>query len=98
MSETEESVVKPAFVEGDVFPDFELLDHRGRKVKLSSYTRPTGTDVLLDLTDGYPLIVTFYRGYFCPRDGAHLRELVRWQEQLAVNYCKLVAVRPMGRL
>jgi cytochrome oxidase Cu insertion factor (SCO1/SenC/PrrC family) len=39
-------------VVGGRFPDLELPDHRGQPVKLSK------------LADGYPLIVSFYRGYW----------------------------------
>jgi cold shock CspA family protein/peroxiredoxin len=42
--------------------------------------------------DGYPLVVVFYRGFYCPRDGVQLRQLVRFQEELSVNYCRLVAI------
>jgi hypothetical protein len=39
-------------VVGGPFPDLELPDHRRETVKLSK------------LADGYPLIVSFYRGYW----------------------------------
>ncbi len=77
---------------GSKFPDLELPDHRGRPVRLSSLTAPTPYDEILGFTDGYPLIVVFYRGFFCPRDGAQMRQLVRYQEELSVNYCKLVSI------
>jgi cold shock CspA family protein/peroxiredoxin len=34
----------------------------------------------------------FGRGFFCPRDQEQMRGLVRFQSELAVNYCKLVTV------
>lgn len=37
---------------GKRFPDLELLDHRRRPVRLST------------LPDGFPLILSFYRGYW----------------------------------
>jgi len=37
---------------GGRFPDLELPDHDGQKVKLS------------DIAGGFPLIVIFYRGYW----------------------------------
>jgi len=77
---------------GAQMPDFELLDHRSRPVKLSTYTRPTTYDIIQGFDDGYPLIVVFYRGFFCPRDGAQMRKLVEFQEELSVNYCKLVGI------
>jgi peroxiredoxin len=39
-------------VVGGRFPDLELPDHRGEPVRLSA------------LAGGYPLIVSFYRGYW----------------------------------
>jgi peroxiredoxin len=42
----------PDLVEGGRFPDLELPDHRGEPVRLSA------------LAAGYPLIVSFYRGYW----------------------------------
>jgi peroxiredoxin len=39
-------------VVGNPFPDLELPDHRGQPVRLSA------------LAQGFPLIVSFYRGYW----------------------------------
>jgi peroxiredoxin/cold shock CspA family protein len=77
---------------GDSFPDFELPDHRGIARCLSSFTRPSEMDHRLGFRDGYPLIVVFYRGFFCPRDQQQMRSLVTFQDELAVNYASLVAV------
>jgi cold shock CspA family protein/peroxiredoxin len=77
---------------GDTFPDFELPDHGGRRRRLSGYTRPSPLDVRLGFDDGYPLILVFGRGFFCPRDQEQMRGLVRFQSELAVNYCRLVSV------
>ena len=41
---------------------------------------------------GYPLVVVFYRGFFCPRDNQQMRELVAFQQALRVGYIPLVAV------
>ena len=49
-------------------------------------------DERLGFSDGYPLILLFFRGFFCPRDQEQMRQLVRFQEELAVNYGKLVAI------
>ncbi|WP_313949408.1 redoxin domain-containing protein [Leptolyngbya sp. FACHB-261] len=46
----------------------------------------------LGFADGYPLILIFYRGFFCPRDRQQLPQLVQFQSELAVNYCRLVTV------
>ncbi|MDQ3639131.1 MAG: cold shock domain-containing protein, partial [Actinomycetota bacterium] len=49
-------------------------------------------DEKLGFTDGYPLILIFGRGFFCPRDQQHMRQLVELQSELAVNFGKLVTV------
>ena len=77
---------------GDAFPDFELPDHGKRPRRLSAYTKPSPLDQRLGFDDGYPLILVFGRGFFCPRDQEQMRGLVRFQSELAVNYCKLISV------
>jgi cold shock CspA family protein/peroxiredoxin len=77
---------------GDTFPDFELPDHRKRPRRLSQFARPSLLDKKLGFDDGYPLILVFGRGFFCPRDQEQMRQLVQFQSELAVNYCKLVTV------
>ena len=44
--------MRPDLTEGSRFPDLELPDHRRQPVRLSG------------LASGYPLIVSFYRGYW----------------------------------
>jgi cold shock CspA family protein/peroxiredoxin len=77
---------------GDTFPDFELPDHTKRPRRLSQFTRPSLLDEKLGFKDGYPLILVFGRGFFCPRDQEQMRQLVRFQSELAVNYGKLVTL------
>ena len=77
---------------GDVFPDFELPDHCKELRRLSGYVKPSSMDEKLGFTDGYPLILIFGRGFFCPRDQQHMRHLVELQSELAVNFGKLVTV------
>ncbi len=77
---------------GDRIPDFELPDHDNKLVKLSDFTQPSLMDKHLGFTDGYPLILVFYRGFFCPRDRQQLPQLVQFQSELAVNYGKLITV------
>ena len=77
---------------GDVFPDFELPDHRKKPRRLSEFTKPSPMDEKLGFTDGYPLILIFGRGFFCPRDQQHMRQLVQFQSELAVNFGKLITV------
>lgn len=77
---------------GDRFPDFELPNHEAKPVQLSQFTQPGLMDQKLGFLDGYPLILVFYRGFFCPRDRQQFRQLVQFQDELAVNYCKLAAI------
>jgi cold shock CspA family protein/peroxiredoxin len=79
-------------VAGGPFPDLELPDSTGTLVRLSHFTRPSLMDTRLGFRDGYPLIVQFFRGFFCPRDQQQMRQYVQFQQELAVNYAKLVAV------
>jgi hypothetical protein len=48
----EEERMRPDLVAGGQFPDLELPDHTGALVRLSK------------LAQGFPLIVSFYRGYW----------------------------------
>jgi peroxiredoxin len=42
----------PDLVVGGQFPDLELPDHRNQRVRLA------------ELANGFPLIVSFYRGFW----------------------------------
>ena len=77
---------------GDAFPDFELPDHRKKQRRLSEYVKPSPMDEKLGFTDGYPLVLIFGRGFFCPRDQQQMRQLVQFQPELAVNFGKLATV------
>ena len=77
---------------GDTFPDCELPDHRKSSRRLSRFTEPSLLDEKLGFVDGYPLILVFGRGFFCPRDQQQMQQLVQFQSELAVNYGKLVTV------
>ena len=76
----------------DQFPDIALPDHQNELRRLSHFTKPSLLDQHLEFLDGYPLILIFFRGFFCPRDQQQMRQLVAFQHELAVNYGKLVAV------
>jgi len=66
---------------GNKFPDIELPNHDKEVVKLSSLMR------------GFPTVVVFSRGYYCPKDRRQLASYVEHlQPELSVNYCKLVVV------
>ncbi len=77
---------------GDRFPDFRLPDQQNELMQLSQFTKPSLMDEKLGFLDGYPLILIFYRGFFCPRDQQQMRQLVQFQNELKVNYCQLVSV------
>ena len=74
------------------FPDIALANHQNELTRLSLFTQPGLLDKHLGFLDGYPLILVFFRGFFCPRDQQQMRQLVEFQHELAVNYGKLVAV------
>jgi len=65
---------------GDRFIDFELPDHNGNHRRLSK------------LVGGDPAILQFYRGFWCPKDQASFRELVRLQDQVEVAYTRMISV------
>jgi peroxiredoxin/cold shock CspA family protein len=76
----------------DQFPDFTLPNHQNELTRLSHFTKPSLLDTHLGFLDGYPLILVFFRGFFCPRDQQQMRQFVEFQHELSVNYGKLVAV------
>jgi cold shock CspA family protein/peroxiredoxin len=76
----------------DQFPDIVLPNHQNELTRLSHFTKPSLLDEHLGFLDGYPLILIFFRGFFCPRDQQQMRQLVEFQQELAVNYGKIVAV------
>jgi peroxiredoxin len=66
---------------GNKFPDFELPDHTGEIRKLSQLLR------------GFPGVLIFSRGYFCPKDRRQLANYVtHLQPEFRVNYCKIITV------
>lgn len=66
---------------GNKFPDFELPDHTGEVRKLSKIMR------------GFPTVLIFSRGYFCPKDRRQMQNYVDYlQPETRVNYSKMVTV------
>jgi len=78
---------------GDRFPDLELPDQSERPTRLGQLTRPSALDQRLAFGDSYPLVVMFYRGFFCPRNQQQMRLLVQWQPKLAVSYSSAMQSR-----
>jgi peroxiredoxin len=60
--------------------DLDLPDHNGIPRRLS------------ELAEGDPLVVIFYRGWFCPKEQAFFRGLVRFQDEVEVAYTRIVSV------
>jgi peroxiredoxin len=69
-----------ALATGDTLPDFALPDHSGFERRLS------------DLVAGDPAVLHFYRGWWCPKEQAFMRRLVRLQDEAEVGYCRFVSV------
>ncbi|MAT42993.1 MAG: alkyl hydroperoxide reductase [Anaerolineaceae bacterium] len=66
---------------GNKFPNFELPDHTGENIKLSKILR------------GFPGVLIFSRGYYCPKDRRQLTNYVtHLQPEFRVNYCKMITV------
>lgn len=65
---------------GNVFPDLELPDHNGV------------TRTVSELGQGDPIVLNFFRGWWCPKEQAFFRLLVKLQDELEVAYCRLVSV------
>jgi cold shock CspA family protein/peroxiredoxin len=88
----EHSLMTTSLHVNDLFPDITLPNHQNEPTRLSRLTQPGLLDTRLGFLDGYPLILVFFRGFFCPRDQQQMRQLVEFQHELAVNYGKLLAV------
>jgi len=65
---------------GGRFPDLELPDHSGNRRRLA------------DLAAGDPLLLHFYRGFWCPKEQAFFRRLVQLQDEAEVAYTRFVSV------
>ena len=65
---------------GTTFPDLDLPDHAGNHRRLS------------DLTGDDPLLLQFYRGWWCPKEQAFFRGLVALQDEAEVAYTRFVSV------
>jgi peroxiredoxin len=68
------------FCAGDRIPDVDLPDHTGRARTLS------------ELTGGDPLVLLSSRGWWCPKEQRHLREVCRIQDEFEVAYSRIVVV------
>jgi cold shock CspA family protein/peroxiredoxin len=77
---------------GQRFPDLALPDHRGQRVRLSQLTAADEFSLHLGFTEGRPLIIVFYRGFFCPRDRLQLSQLTAFYPEIVLSSASLVAI------
>lgn len=72
--------MNPILAPGAVLPDLELPDQDGHPARLS------------ELAAGDPIVLHFYRGWFCPKDRAYFPELLALQDRAEVAYTRMVSV------
>lgn len=77
-----EQLSKHALKVGDKFPAFELPDSKGKQI--------SSTELLAK----GPLVLSFYRGGWCPYCNLELRALNNMQQAFADQNAQLVAVSP----
>ena len=73
-------MVPQALTPGRRFPDLELPDTAGNRRCLS------------ELVGGDPCLLTFYRGWWCPKEQAFFRALSQLQDEAEVAYTRFVSV------
>lgn len=74
----------PGLAVGEAAPDFTLLDQLGRTTSLHG------------LLESGPVVVTFYRGEWCPFCNIQLREIQSSLDQLIALGASLVAISPQA--
>ncbi len=70
----------PSLEPGSKLPDLDLPDHTGRRRALS------------EIANGDPMVLLTSRGWWCPKEQHHLREVVKLQDEVEVAYSKIVVV------
>ena len=65
---------------GRPFPDIELTDHANNPRRLS------------ELVGGDPVVLQFFRGWWCPKEQAFFRRLVALQDEAEVGYSRILSV------
>jgi peroxiredoxin len=65
---------------GSLFPDLDLPDHTGRERRLS------------ELAGGDPLALFTSRGWWCPKEQRHMRELCGLQDEFEVAYARIAVL------
>jgi peroxiredoxin len=84
VDEVTTSGVAPGLAVGDTAPDFTLGDASGRQV------------VLAELLATGPVVVTFYRGEWCPYCNLQLRALQQALPEITARGATLVAISPQA--
>jgi peroxiredoxin len=72
--------MRPDIKPGATFPDYQLLDQRGRPRRLSELQ---GMD---------PMILILARGHYCPKDRQQHRRLVEFWPEINVAYTRIVTI------
>jgi peroxiredoxin len=67
-------------VPGAQFPDLRLPEHTGRELSLS------------EIAAGKPLVLSFVRGWWCPKEQVRVKSLVAMQDEIQREYGKLCVV------
>lgn len=68
------------FVAGARFPDLNLVDHAGND------------RCLTELAADDPVVLQFYRGWWCPKEQAFFRRMLPLQDEAEVAYSRIVSV------
>ncbi len=72
--------MSPELIVGGAFPDVALADHAGNERTLS------------ELAGDDPVLLHFYRGWWCPKEQAFFRNLVDLQAEAEVAYTRFISV------
>jgi peroxiredoxin len=65
---------------GSAFPDIRLPEHTGKELSLKKIAR------------AQPLVLAFFRGWWCPKEQVRLTTLVAMQDELQREYGRIAAV------
>jgi len=80
LEQTLRSEVDDSLQAGKRFVDLELRDSGGNLRRLS------------DLTQGDPVVLHCFRGWFCPKERTFFRQLLALQDEAEVGYARLVSL------
>jgi peroxiredoxin len=72
--------MRPELAPGRGFPDLDLLDHAGNERRLA------------ELAGADPVVLQFYRGWWCPKEQAFFRRLLSLQQEAEVAYSRILSV------